>query len=96
MADYGVVVKEFAKTIINGAKAIHYRILKTQKGDYFMDIREFVTAQEPGDFEGYTKKGIRLDAGELQKLIKYAGEAIPIMTSDAPAPKKKAPAKKGK
>lgn len=43
------------------------RILESKNGPV-LDVREFVVASEPGAFEGFTRKGIRIGKPEARTL----------------------------
>ena len=72
MADerYGAVVKNFGSLRKNVSGRLDARVLRTKRSAC-LDIREFVSAE---NFEGYTRKGIRLTAEEFSLLLVNADE----------------------
>jgi len=57
------------RVIREGAQLSKYkiRILETAKGNV-LDVREYV---DTDTFQGFTRKGIRLDAGQANALAQY-------------------------
>ena len=62
------------------------RVLKGNNGQPLLDIREFVenNTDEPGGFEGFTRKGVRLDLSHAQALFEQLREAINCLQSHQP------------
>src|SRR4029077_6199991 len=81
--------------------ALRVRLLETADG-VKLDVREYVDGGAPGAFEGFTRKGIRLDGEGMQSLYHvladiFAGpvrvvcsNTLPAAVAPAPAPVTKA------
>ena len=67
------VVREF-----NALGSNRVRLLRDPRRGALLDIREYL---EEADFTGFTRRGVRLDVGQLEQLRDIVSEALALMRS---------------